>query len=247
MQKPGVRLNYQWGVANHAAFTSHLDGLIGTLRNDRGIFAADAMVAWGRTLGFLDDAAFMEAWGRNASAVHERGIIWRTAVLVWAARQAKRRDGAFVELGCYAGTTARILYEAAQVTDRPFYLYDLFEHEPGMAHHAMPEHGPQLFETVQARFADAPNVQVIKGPVPDSFGQGAPDQVAFAHIDMNQAAAEVAGLDGLETRFVPGAVIVLDDFGQLPYRQQHVAEAAWFAQRGVPILELPTGQGLAIW
>jgi len=29
--------------------------------------------------------------------------------------------------------------------------------------------------------------------------------------------------------------------------QQHIAETEWFARRGIPVLELPTSQGLAIW
>lgn len=59
---------------------------------------------------------------------------------------------------------------------------------------------------------------VIRGPVPESFAQGAPEKVAFAHIDMNNARSEIAALDALESRLSPGAVIVLDDFGQLTTR-----------------------------
>jgi hypothetical protein len=45
---------------------------------------------------------------------------------------------------------------------------------------------------------------------------------------------------------IPGAVLVLDDYGWLGYRQQKLAEDPWFAQRGYRVLELPTGQGLII-
>ena len=79
------------------------------------------------------------------------------------------------------------------------------------------------------------------------FSQGLPEKIAFAHIDMNNAPAEIGALEAIEDRLVPGAVIVLDDFGALPYRAQHVAETEWFAKRGVPVLELPTSQGLVIW
>ena len=112
---------------------------------------------------------------------------------------------------------------------------------------AMPEHGAGLFGFVRDRFADATNVSVIQGPVPDSFSQGLPDRIAFAHIDMNNAPAEIAALDAIEHRLVPGAVIVLDDFGAIPYRAQHLAETKWFADRGRAVLELPTSQGLVVW
>jgi len=111
----------------------------------------------------------------------------------------------------------------------------------------MPEHGPDLFAQVQSRFADKPNVSVIKGFLPQSFEQGVPDKVAFAHIDMNNADAEIAALEALAPRLAPGAVIVLDDFGQAPYENQHLRERDWFAARGIPVLECPTGQGIVIW
>ena len=63
---------------------------------------------------------------------------------------------------------------------------------------------------------------------------------------MNHSAAGMATLDALEPRLVPGAVIVLDDFGQVPYVDQNLAGVAWFKQRGAPILERPTGQGIVI-
>jgi O-methyltransferase len=247
MRPPLFRTRFFWGVREPEPFLAHLEGLFGTLKIDSGVFASDSLIVWGRNLGFLDDEAFVAAYQRNAQALHERGILWRTATVIWAARQAARREGGFVELGCYAGTTARILVETVDLGDRPYYLYDLFEHEESHVHHAMPEHGPGLFERVKTRFEDKPNVHVIRGFVPDSFEQGVPDKIAFAHIDMNNAQAELGALEALKDRFVPGAILLFDDFGQIPYREQHLKERAWFAERGIPILELPTGQGLVIW
>ena len=244
--KSFITKRFHWGV-DRERFWPKLDELLSTFEGKPGMFSSDSLVAWGRNLGFLDDPLFTEAWDKHAHAPHERGIIWRTAVLVWAARQARRREGDFVECGCYAGTSMRIVLDAAMPQDRQVFLYDLFEHDESMAHHAMPEHGPDLFDRVKARFGDEPNVHVIRGAVPGSFAQGVPERIAFCHIDMNNADAEIAALNALEHRFVPGAVIVFDDFGQLPYHQQHTAEREWFAARGVPILEIPTGQGLVIW
>lgn len=239
--------NYHWGLSDPQGFWKAHAELLDTFLSQGGVFSSDSLIAWGRNLGFLDDEAFLAAWSRHAAPGHERGILWRTAVLVWAARQALRREGGWVECGCYAGTSMRIVLDTVGAGDREVFLYDLFEHDPSMPHHAMPEHGPELFGRVQARFADMPNVSVIRGPAPDSFAQGAPDKVAFAHIDMNNAPAEIAALDALESRFTPGAVIVLDDYGQLFYQAQHLAEREWFARRGLHVLEIPTGQGLVIW
>lgn len=247
MLKPSFRSRFFWGVRDSDGFNASLDGLVEAAAQKAGWFAGDNLIAFGRNLGFLDDQRFIDAWNTHATGMIERGILWRTAVVAWAARQARRRAGDFIECGCYKGTTARILLDVVDLTDRNLFLYDLFEHAPSMAHNAMPEHSAELFGQVTQRFAAFPNVRVIRGAVPESFAQGLPETIAFAHIDMNNAPAEIGALDAIEHRLVPGAVIVLDDFGALPYRAQHVAETQWFAERGVPVLELPTSQGLAIW
>jgi len=244
---PHFRSRFFWGVNDPVEFNRGIDTLVDAARMKSGWFAGDNLIAFGRNLGFLDDEAFRKAYGTHAKTPSERGIIWRTHVVVWAARQAARLEGGFVECGAYKGTTARIMADVVDLTGREVFLYDLFEHDSTMEHHAMPEHGPGLFEFVQSRFAAEPNIKVIRGFVPESFEQGVPDKVAFAHIDMNNATAEIAALDALEPRLVPGAMIVLDDFGAFPYRAQHVAETKWFGDRGRFVLELPTSQGLVIW
>lgn len=247
MERPYFRGRFFWGVRDEAAFARGLEALCEAAGVKKGWFWGDNLIAFGRNLGFLDDPKFLTAWQTHATNIIEQGIIWRTAVAYWAARQALRRPGDFIECGCYKGTTARILLDAVDLSDRRVFLYDIFHHDADMAHHAMHDHGPELFRQVCERFAAFENVRVIQGAVPDSFAQGLPEKIAFAHIDMNNAPAEIGALEAIEDRLVPGAVILLDDFGAIPYRAQHKAETEWFAKRGVPVLELPTSQGLVIW
>jgi hypothetical protein len=60
---------------------------------------------------------------------------------------------------------------------------------------------------------------------------------------MNHSAAMMATLDALGPLLVPGAVIVLDDFGQVPYVDQNLAGVAWFKQRRAPIPGAPDRPG----
>lgn len=85
---------------------------------------------------------------------------------------------------------------------------------------------------------------MIKGAVPGSLEGNSPDRIAYLHIDMNQAPAEVAALNVLFDRVVPGGIVILDDYKWLAYRQQKLAEDEWFDQRGYRVMPLPTGQGL---
>lgn len=153
-----------------------------------------------------------------------------------------------MECACYKGTSARIIcdYVGFGNSGKQYYLYDLFEHSEDMDHHSMPEHGAGLYQKVKERFAAFPNVHVTQGAVPEVLHQIAPEKIAFMHLDINSVAAEIGALEMLFDRVVPGALIVLDDYGWAGYRAQKEAEDVFFAERGYQVLELPTGQGLVI-
>jgi hypothetical protein len=213
-----------------------------------GVFAGDNLFTFGRNLSFLDDADFMAGFTKNAANDTEKSIIWRYYVLCWAAKRGLGLEGDFVECGCYKGTTARIIADYLDFgnVDKEYYLYDLFEHTESMEHHSMTGHSSDLHGTVRDRFSDLDNVHVIKGAVPGSFSQGVPEKVSFLHIDMNNVSAEIGALDHLFDKVATGAAIVFDDYGWIGYRQQKEAEDRFLAERGLQILELPTGQGLVI-
>ncbi len=237
-----------YGVKSHSALIGALDQLVDNMLIPRGVFAGDNLITLGKSLGFLDDKALMAAFQRHAGTPGERGAVWRLATLAWAARTALRAEGDFVECGCYKGVSARIISEVVGFSDLPrhYYLYDLFEHDESMPHHSMLEHSATLVDQVRARFADMSNVTITKGLVPDSLAQAAPEKIAFMHLDLNNAEAEVGALEVLFDRISPGGVLILDDFGWIAYKAQQVAEVSWMAERGYHILELPTGQGMVI-
>ena len=103
-----------------------------------------------------------------------------------------------------------------------------------------------LFADVKARFADLKNVDVIQGSVPEILQEQAPKQIAFLHLDLNNAEAELGALGVLFDRVVPYGVVILDDYGWSHYRAQKDAVDPFFEARGHRVLELPTGQGLVI-
>lgn len=234
-----------FGVTDRAAFDAARDEMLDQVRHRSGIFASDNLITWERTLGFFSDPAFVASVNRNTRSGAERGAVWRAVTLVWAARQAQRLDGDFVECACYRGSTARIVADMVDISSRRYFLYDLFEHDPSMPHHRMAEHGEGLYAHVRERFPEE-NVIITKGRVPDSLAIAAPDKVAMMHLDLNNMEAEIGALEVLWDRIVPGGILILDDFGWMAYQRQHRAEVAWLGERGHPILEMPTGQGLVI-
>jgi O-methyltransferase len=89
-------------------------------------------------------------------------------------------------------------------------------------------------------------VRVIRGSVPESFAEAAPDAIALLHLDMNSAESEIGALDHLFDRVSPGGIVIFDDFGWTDYAPQRIAETAYMKERGYRILEMPTGQGFLI-
>jgi len=214
-----------------------------------GVHFADNFLTWGRNNSLFDDLPFVEAWETNVETDSDRAIAWRRYVLACAAYHCVQLDGDFVECGAYKGVGVKTVmdYLGGPAFPKTFWAYDLFEHEEGMLHHSMPEHGPDLHAKVQAKFADYPQVKVIKGMIPDVFTGNSPERIAYLHIDMNQAPAELAALNHLFDRLVPAGMLILDDYEwAMAYRGQKLAEDPWFDARGYRVMPLPTGQGLVI-
>lgn len=238
-----------FGLDNGDNFIAGIQQAVNNISGQNGIYTGDNLFTYHRNLGFLEDEPFMGAFNEHATTEIEKAILWRISVVLWGVRNGLRLEGDFVECACYKGTTVRVICDAvdfASHKDRHYYLYDLFDHDPSMPHHAMPEHSKQLYASVKNRFSGFDNITVTQGKVPEVLVEVAPEKIAFMHLDMNNADAEIGALEVLFERMVPGAVLILDDYGWLGYRAQKLAEDPWLAKHGYRVLELPTGQGLVI-
>ncbi|MGJ4748615.1 hypothetical protein ACQV5M_19800 [Leptospira sp. SA-E8] len=187
-----------WGPTDPPQFIAGLQQAVNTLPLPReGIYAADNLFTYNRNLSFLEDSALMSAFNEQATTIEEKAFLWRTSVILWGVRHGLKLQGDFVECGCYKGTTVRIVCDTVRFAthgERRYWLYDLFEHDADMPHHAMPEHGENLHAQTQARFSDYSNVTVIRGRIPDVLEHSAPKEIVFTSVGVNNAAAEVAVL-----------------------------------------------------
>jgi hypothetical protein len=217
-------------------------------------YAGDMLITFNRNMGFLEDARFMQALNGSADYPFEKTLVWRLHVLAWCAQNGLRRAGDFVECGVYRGfsTAVAARYLEFGGLDRQWYLYDTFagipadQLNPGSTE-SPPEYAmPGLYEFCRQRFAPYPNIHVVQGRVPEVLRERAPEKVAFLHLDMNSAPAELAALEFFWERMAPGSLILLDDYGWRGYRAQKLAEDPFFAARGRTVLELPTGQGVVL-
>lgn len=219
-------------------------------------YFGDNMVLLGRNLSFRMDKNFIDAFNFYARGEQEKSLIWRLHTLTWAARNALCVDGDFVECGVFKGFCSSVIFRYLNFSniDKTAFLYDSFE---GLSDQTSTEGERKMWDYSQfdfdaiyrevlEKFASYSNVRVVKGVVPFSFDVDCPKKIAFLHIDMNSAMAEIMALEKLFDRVSPGGVIVLDDFGWDINSAQTMAEFAFMSERNHSILELPTGQGLII-
>jgi len=211
-------------------------------------FIADNLITYGHTRGFLTEPRFVAAVLASRPEPAERAIAWRTHTLCWATESVATLPGDFVECGTYQGYSAEVLMHFTRgLQGRRFWLFDLFDPSGGAGEgHRLPAHAPDLAERVRARFRPWGNVVVTQGKVPEILAEAAPEQIAFLHIDMNNAQAERGALDMLFDRVGRGGMIVFDDYGWTGYRAQKLSADEFMRERGLAVLELPTGQGLVV-
>jgi hypothetical protein len=254
MHKPVARLLsspfYGFTGTDTKVWSEAILKLLGMINSKESYYAADSMIIWKRSLLFLQDKKLRASREKFARTPNEYlGFTWRYITLIWAAKQCLGSvEGDFVECGVYEGTSMAVVTEYVDFgsTGRHLYLYDCFDHVQGDTHMKLKKHGSDLLKTVQERFAHQSWAHIVKGYVPDSFSQSLPEKIAFAHIDMNDAKAEVGALEALWPRLQPGAIVVLDDYGSSGLEKQRLAHDEFFARFDVPVLESPTSQGIVI-
>jgi len=231
-------------------------------------YDGDNLTVYQKSADFLFDARFRRAYARGMGSGHEQvrrrhprrdlRIEWRIHTALWAAAHAVKLPGDFVECGVNTGIMALAIcdYVDFNATGKSFWLFDTFsgipeeqindrERELGRARDASALYG-ESYELVRANFAPFPSARLVRGKVPDTLPTADIDDVAFLSLDMNIAAPEVAALEFFWDKLVPGAPVLLDDYGWEQFRPQKDAMDAFAAAHDVAIATLPTGQGLLL-
>ena len=219
-------------------------------RDERPFYAEDGLWTY-HGHSFVEDRRFVEAYRRATQAGGaDYGVRWRVHTILWAAEQAARLDGAFVECGTGRGFMASAICAYLGWSDRAFYLYDTFrptmpdERGEQTAAGTVAANYAEGAESVARNFAEWPGVRVVVGSVPDTLLDVAP--IAFLHVDMNHAGAEEAAVRHFWPRLTPGAPVIFDDYGFQGYEAQRDAADRLGDELGFRVLALATGQGLVI-
>jgi O-methyltransferase len=242
--------------------------LLARLRGNDGwgvpSFEGDGLRTYGKDVSWMNERRFRAAYEVGFHSGHRFAegnptlrLEWRVHTALWAAEQAMKVGGDFVECGVNTGILSLAIcrYLGFAELPRRFFLFDTFAGIPEQQMSAAERlHAQQMnaahyvdcYELAQRNFAPWPNAQLVRGTVPDSLNLVEISQVAYLSIDMNIAAPERAALEHFWPRLSVGGSVVLDDMGWAGYDEQRHTAETFAASVGTPILRLPTGQGVMV-
>ncbi|HUA76349.1 MAG TPA: TylF/MycF/NovP-related O-methyltransferase [Acetobacteraceae bacterium] len=227
-------------------------------------FNGQGLRAFGKNPGFLEDARFQRAYARGWNSGHQKAAHiddarWVVHVALWAASQAARLPGDFVECGVDTGMLSLAICEWLDFNalDKDFWLFDTFAGIPESQMTESERNGiggwhnrncyRECYGQAAENFSPWPRCRLVRGIVPESLASFPADRtVAYLSIDMNIVAPEIAAIRFFWERLVPGALVLLDDYAWSTHAAQKAAFDAFAASHGTMILTLPTGQGLLI-
>jgi hypothetical protein len=234
------------------------------LVNTRGRYFEDGLYSV-HSDSFRRSASFQNAYARGvkASAGVDPRFEWRVHIALWAASNAARLSGDFVECGVNAGfiSSATMLYLDWDRLGKCFYLVDTFagpvpdqysseEIASGRAQVAASALAAGAYvtdiESVRRNFSSWRNVRIVQGVVPAVLPEVDAKAVAFLHLDMNCAYPERAALEFFWERMPRGGMVLLDDYCYAGCEEQGRAIQVAAERFGVEVLSLPTGQGLIV-
>lgn len=205
---------------------------------------------------FISDPDFTKAYNMALRTCAEIPIFikWRINTLLWAASQAIRLNGDFVECGvdrAFMSTAVMKYTNFKDIKNKKFYLFDTY---CGLVDDLVTKNDKcgyknqytDCYDFVMQVFKKHSNVVVVKGAVPDSLSNVVIDRVAYLHLDMNCAEPERAALEFFWPRIVKGGIVVFDDYGFSGHTEQKKVADTFSNSHGLKVLYLPTGQGILI-
>lgn len=230
----------------------------------RPSFEGDGMRSYYKDVSWMQEPRFLEAYRVGFNTGHRFGdnfadlhLEWRLHIILWAAQQAIRQEGDFVECGVNTGifSSAICKYFSFEKVSRKFYLFDTYEGIPETQMSSTERAQrlkdnkafyPDCYEQVKATFSPWPNAQPVRGLVPDTLTSVPIEKVAYLSIDMNIAKPERDALEFFWPKMSSGGMVIFDDYGWINHGEQKAALDDYAKSQNVSICCLPTGQGLMV-
>ena len=162
---------------NYLALKSALTGQRHIIDRGEASLMADEM-ATTRHVAFMHDdkfkLAYEEAFSlidiKTTKAIRFTHVYWRAHIVTWAAKQAIKVDGDFVECGVWWGFLSKIICNYTnfeKYDNKKFYLIDTWGDPKNENLENKEKYTDDIFQKVKQRFEKYPNVNLIRGRVPE--------------------------------------------------------------------------------
>ena len=212
----------------------------------------------------IEHLAKDEAFPSLTEAMAGKVALFRLYLARQLAVAANAIEGDFVEFGTFRGATAYCMLQATaksildegneSASGKPMYLYDTFsgipnsgmsEHERGMGlEGGFCETSVDRVAATLREFED--RIRLRPGLIPETLDESGPRKIAMMHVDLNLASPTLDALAWAWDKWTPGGFCLLDDYLWDGFEDQRRVVEQFFRERSLPIIALPTGQGLVI-
>jgi len=189
-------------------------------------------------------------WQRRFAPTRGRTLVTDDRLYVLAAllEQALSSEGDVVECGVYLGGSARLLLETirSRAAQRFLYLCDTFtgmpDADPSADLHRKGDFSDASLARVREDLAEATEVVIVPGVIPQSLAPLALRRFCFVHVDLDLYASVLAAARFFYDLVTPGGFLVFDDYGfsSTPGARRAVDE--FFADKREVPLVLASGQ-----
>jgi hypothetical protein len=169
-------------------------------------------------------------------------IKWRAHIVCWAANKVRELEGDFVDCGVWKGILPKTICDFVNFSNLPktYFLVDPWGR--GLDSSVYTE---DIYDEVKSRFAEYPNVKLIRGLVPDALSLVDTQKVAYLAIDMNGSKPERAALEHFFPKMVKGGVIYFDDYGW-NYPELRATVDEFLSDKLESLLHFPNGTAILI-
>ena len=206
---------------------------------------------------FLSQEDFQRSYFRLRVASREvvdPGLHWRAHQAIWCAKHCMQIEGDFIECGTGKGLMmSAVLDSLPEWKDslKRLILFDTFSPfginpETGENEQDFGIRGTYAssVEDVATNFSEWERVELVQGLLPGTLHDGRIEKIAFLHVDLNYAPAEIAVVRELWPKIQWGGMMLLDDYAQV--LEQNEAMIKLSRELSFDILTTGTGQGIVV-
>lgn len=176
--------------------------------------------------------------------------------LIKCAKTCLRIEGSFWECGVYEGGSASVLAGVLSDTNKTLNLFDTFQGMPvsepeNNDYHPLGKYATSSVSKLKSMFKyNYPDVyeriNLVEGTIPETFESFDSEEIAFAHLDVDQYASIKSCLEFIWPRMSVGGMIVLDDYGDKDCRGALAATEEFCNANDTHVVYCLEGQGLLI-